>query len=154
MHYGIMTSPFGTSGFSAPPFGIGSVAALKLKNISASQSDGRDGFNFSAAGVSAAQEIVERQKWQAALVFYNDTGVIDLSYDGYFKQNDLATVTKLVKYAQPDYFSMDIESFPELEAWALVPSTLVNVYEIQTGGDRDRDSAPDCHALLLPSLTL
>lgn len=105
MKYGIMTSPFGTAGFSAPPFGLGSFAALKLTNISSALSDGADGFNFSAAGVSAAQEKVERDKWKAALEFYNETGVMDVSYDGFFKQNDLDTVTKLVTYAQPDYFS-------------------------------------------------
>ena len=96
----------GTAGFSQPPFGLGSFTALKLTNISASQGvRGPQGFNFSAAGVSAAQEKVERDKWKAALSFYNETGVMDISYDGFFKQNDLDTVTKLVTYAQPDYFS-------------------------------------------------
>ena len=96
----------GTAGFSQPPFGLGSFTALKLTNISASQGvRGPQGFNFSAAGVSAAQEKVERDKWKAALEFYNETGVMDISYDGFFKQNDLDTVTKLVTYAQPDYFS-------------------------------------------------
>ena len=96
----------GTAGFSQPPFGLGSFTALKLTNISAPQGvRGPQGFNFSAAGVSAAQEKVERDKWKAALEFYNETGVMDISYDGFFKQNDLDTVTKLVTYAQPDYFS-------------------------------------------------
>ena len=55
--------------------------------------------------IQLAQEKVERDKWKAALEFYNETGVMDVSYDGFFKQNDLDTVTKLVTYAQPDYFS-------------------------------------------------
>ena len=68
----------GTAGFSQPPFGLGSFTALKLTNISASQGvRGPQGFNFSAAGVSAAQEKVERDKWKAALEFYNETGVMD-----------------------------------------------------------------------------
>eukprot|EP01043_Picozoa_sp_COSAG02_P002326 COSAG02_NODE_54_length_43941_cov_54.857990_2_plen_574_part_00 len=137
MKYGIMTSPFGTSGLSAPPFGIGSFTALKLKNISASLSDRSDGFNFSAAGVSATQEKVERQKWKAALEFYNRTGLMDLAYDGFFKQNDLETVTQLVQYTQPDYFSMDIESFPELEAWASVGYKSKNFVAAKKQGESD-----------------
>jgi hypothetical protein len=137
MKYGIVTSPFGSSGFSGPPYGIGSFSALKLKNISASQSDGHDGFNFSAAGVSPEQEKVERQKWEAALVFYNQTGVMDLAYDGYFKQNDFDTITKLVKYTQPTYFSMDIESFPELEAWAVVGYKSTNFAAAKKQGETD-----------------
>lgn len=137
MKYGIMTSPFGTSGFSAPPYGIGSFSALTLKNISASLSDRSDGFNFSAAGVNAAQEKVERQKWKAALEFYNQTGLMDLAYDGFFKQNDLETVTKLVQYSQPDYFSMDIESFPELEAWVSVGYKSSNFVAAKKQGESD-----------------
>lgn len=108
---------------------------MKLKNISASQSDRHDGFNFSAAGVSLEQEKVERQKWEAALVFYNQTGVMDLAYDGYFKQNDFDTITKLVKYAQPTYFSMDIEGFPELEAWAVVGYKSTNFVAAKKQGE-------------------
>ena len=29
-------------------------------------------------------------------------------------------MSQLVNFSQPDYFSMDIESFPELEAWLQV----------------------------------
>ena len=42
------------------------------------------------------------------------------SYAGFFRDNDYATVGKLVSYAQPDYFSFDVESFPSLEAYAKV----------------------------------
>ena len=108
MKYGIMTSPFMRGGFSP----LGSIEALTLKNVSASQSAGRDGFNFTAVGIGPAEEKIERLKWRHALEFYSETGVMDISYDGFFKQNDLATISKLVGYAQPDYFSMDIEAFP------------------------------------------
>jgi hypothetical protein len=42
---------------------------------------------------------------------------MDLSYDGWFKQNDLHAISKIVGYSQPDYWNMDIESFPSLEDW-------------------------------------
>lgn len=122
LKYGIMTSPFLPGGFSSPPYGIASFAALRLKNVSAA--DGTrppNGFNFSSVpGMTPAREQVERGKWRAALQFYNDTGIMDLAYDGFFRQNDYATVSKLVAYAQPDAFSFDIESFPFLEAYAKV----------------------------------
>ena len=120
MRYGIMTSPFGTAGYSSPPYGVGSCGALTLKNITSAMSDRRDGFNFSATGMSPEREAVERQKWEKALRFYNETKVPDLAYDGFFRENDLAVVTKLVEYAKPDYFSMDIECWPELEAYVAV----------------------------------
>ena len=39
---------------------------------------------------------MEREKWRDALVFYEATGMMDLSYDGHFFRNDLATIGKLV----------------------------------------------------------
>eukprot|EP00040_Diaphanoeca_grandis_P028166 m.161880 g.161880 ORF g.161880 m.161880 type:complete len:971 (-) comp31257_c0_seq1:282-3194(-) len=121
LKYGIMTSPFGTAGFSAPPYGLGSFSALKLKNISAADGDKPpNGFNFSAIGMTPSEEAAERKMWKQALVFFNETGVMDIAYDGFFKHNDFATVTKLAQYSQPDYVSMDIESFPSLAAYVNV----------------------------------
>eukprot|EP01051_Picozoa_sp_SAG22_P005001 SAG22_NODE_285_length_12974_cov_2.969087_2_plen_911_part_00 len=116
LKYGIMTSPF----MRSPWVPLGSIEALTLKNITASQSTGHDGFNFSAVGIGPAEEKIERLKWRHALEFHSETGVMDMSYDGFFKQNDLATISKLVGYEQPDYFSMDIEAFPPVRwhrAW-------------------------------------
>jgi hypothetical protein len=77
MRYGIMGSPFGTSGFSAPPHGLGCFKALKMPRASA-HSAGKDGFNFTKVGLTAAEEAVERDKWDAALKFHDEWGQIDL----------------------------------------------------------------------------
>jgi hypothetical protein len=116
MKYGIMTSPFGTSGLSAPPYGIGSLDALKMP-VAAADSAGPSGFNFSAHGLTPAQDKLERSKWRNALLFYEANQTIDLSYDGWFKQHDFEVIRQLVNFTLPDYFSMDIEAFPELEKW-------------------------------------
>ena len=119
MRYGIMGSPFGTSGFSAPPLGLGCFKSLKLP-LAAAASAGPDGFNFTAVGLTAEAEAVERGKWAAALEFFAATGQMDLAYDGWFRQNDFDTIFKHVNFSMPDYYSMDIESFPEWETWAEV----------------------------------
>jgi hypothetical protein len=121
MRYGIMGSPFGTAGFSAPPFGIGCFQALKRPPAAAHSDSAKDGgFNFTAVGLTAAEEAVERTKWAAALDFFAQTGEMDLAYDGWFQNNDFNTTYKHVLYSMPDYYSMDVESFPQWEAWAKV----------------------------------
>lgn len=95
MRYGIMGSPFGTDGFSAPPFGLGCFKALKSPPAAA-RSAGTDGFNFTAVGLTAAKEAVERSKWAAALDFFALTGEMDLAYDGWFRKNDMAIIFKHV----------------------------------------------------------
>jgi hypothetical protein len=124
MGFGIMASPFGQSGYSAPPYGMGTFISLK-KPISAA--DDPTAFNFTKAALvngniplTSAQEAAERTKWRSALLFYNATKVIDISYDGWFYSQDIAGVAKLIDYARPDFFSMDVESLPAFEAWASV----------------------------------
>jgi hypothetical protein len=48
---------------------------------------------------------------------YGGGGMMDLSYNGWFFRNDLAGVAKVVNYSKPDYMTVDIEAFPELEAY-------------------------------------
>ena len=121
MRYGIMGSPFGTDGWSAPPLGLGCFTALKSPAAAAHSASGKDGgFNFTAVGLTAAEEVAEREKWAAALDFFASTGQMDLAYDGWFRKHDFQIIFKHVKFAMPDYYSMDIESFPEWEAWAQV----------------------------------
>jgi hypothetical protein len=126
LKYSIMIEPFATAGFSAPPHGLGCFDALMRHDVSNADSAGSDGFNFTAAGLTAKQEAVEREKWRDALVFYRETGMMDLSYDGLFYRNDLATIGKLVAYSQPDFFNMDSELFPEFSAWSSVGYTSKN----------------------------
>ena len=83
MRFGIMASPFGQAGFSAPPFGMGAFVSLK-KLVSEADNKGTTGFNFTRAALAngntpltAAQEAIERTKWRSALQFYNTTGVLD-----------------------------------------------------------------------------
>ena len=68
-------------------------------------------------GLSPAEEKEERTKWRNALLFFQANKIMDLSYDGYFRNHDLAVVSQLVNFSQPQYFSVDIESFPGLETW-------------------------------------
>ena len=44
-------------------------------------------------------------------------------------------VTQLVNFSQPDYFSMDIESFPELEAWLEVGFNSANYKKLPGESD-------------------
>jgi hypothetical protein len=88
------------------------------------------GFNFSKHGFTHKQERIERTKWRQALEFWNLTkslpnpptadgwiqlgpGKLDLSYDGYFFQSDIAAALSIVNYTKPDYLRMDIESFED-----------------------------------------
>ena len=136
MKYGIMASPFGTNGLSTPPFGLGSIDALKMP-VAAADSATATGFNFSRHGLTAAEEKAERTQWRNALEFYKDFKMMDISYDGYFKQHDFAVVTQYVNYSQPDYFSVDIESFPELETWMEVGFKSANFASAKRTGESD-----------------
>ena len=115
LKYGIMIEPFSTAGLSAPPHGLGCFDALTRRSPAAADSpdpSSAGGFNFTAVGLTAAQEAVERAKWRAALEFYSAQGMIDLSYDGFFLRQNLATIGKLVAFAQPGPldFSLDADS--------------------------------------------
>ena len=116
LKYGIMIEPFSTAGLSAPPHGLGCFDALTRRSPAAADSpdpsSANGGFNFTAVGLTAAQEAVERAKWRAALEFYSAQGMIDLSYDGFFLRQNLATIGKLVAFAQPGPldFSLDADS--------------------------------------------
>eukprot|EP01052_Picozoa_sp_SAG31_P027229 SAG31_NODE_2531_length_5555_cov_4.715909_1_plen_952_part_00 len=136
MKFGIMTSPFGTSGLSAPPFGIGSLDALKMP-VAAADSAGPSGFNFSAHGLTPAQDKLERSKWRNALLFYEANQTIDLSYDGWFKRHDFEVIRKIVNFTRPDYFSMDIEGFPELEKWIELGFRSANFAAAKVLGETD-----------------
>jgi hypothetical protein len=110
--------------------------------VAAADSAGsKGGFNFSAVGLTPTQEALERTKWRAALVFYNKTGVMDLSYDGWFKSNNFAAIEKLVQYAQPDYWSMDIESFSSLEAWTAVGYQSANFQRLKVEGETNSQAS-------------
>ena len=56
-------------------------------------------------------------------------------YDGFFREHDFQVVTQLVNFSQPDYFSMDIESFPELEAWLEVGFNSANYKKLPGESD-------------------
>lgn len=101
-----MTTPFTSEGLSAPPLGLGTFDALVMPVAAAGSAASTNGFNFSAHGLTAAQEKVERAKWKAALIFYEAEKIIDLSYDGFFLQHDLNAIQRIVNYSQPDYLSM------------------------------------------------
>ena len=136
MKYGIMASPFGTNGLSAPPFGLGSIDALKMP-VAAADSATATGFNFSRHGLTAAEEKAERTQWRNALQFYKAFKTIDISYNGYFKTHDFAVVTQYVNYSQPDYLTVDIESFPELEAWMEIGFKSANFASAKKSGESD-----------------
>ena len=71
-----MTSPFGSAGLSAAPYGLGTFSALKMPVTAASNPAV---FNFTAHGLSAAEERIERAKWKAALEFYQAYKMMDIS---------------------------------------------------------------------------
>ena len=71
-----MTSPFGSAGLSATPYGLGTFSALKMPVTAASSPTV---FNFTAHGLSVDEESIERAKWKAALEFYQTYKMIDIS---------------------------------------------------------------------------
>ena len=92
MSFGIMASPFYQSGYSAPPYGMGTFASL-TKPVGEADNTGPTGFNFTRASLAngnvpltPTEEIAERTKWRNALKFYNETKVLDVSYNGWFYQ--------------------------------------------------------------------
>ena len=118
LRYDLHLSPFRSGGFLNPPHGMGSFQALTLPPETAdSELDPPLGFNFSAAGLTATQERIERRKWKNALLFWNDTkhrfgrGRLDLSYDGWFYHEDIAAALAIINYTKPDFARFDIESF-------------------------------------------
>ena len=138
LRYEINMSPFQSAGFTAPPYGLGSFNALALPPKSADSDQLPNGFNFSAHGLSAKEEAVERAKWKAALVFHNATGVEDLSYDGFFFKNDLRAVGAIVNYTQADYLRMDIERFEHsLDEWVRVGYLSANFAPRKQPGESD-----------------
>ena len=138
MKYGLMTTPFTSEGLSAPPLGLGTFEALVMPVAAA---DSASAFNFSAHGLTAEQEKVERAKWKAALRFYEAEKIIDLAYDGYFLQHDLDAIQRIVNYSQPDYLSMDIETLPQLEKWVELGFKSANFAAAKRRGESDSDAA-------------
>ena len=61
----------------------------------------------------------------------------DCAPAGWFFQNDLDGLAKLVNYSQADYVTMDIESFPELEPYVAVAYKSKNLKARQTKGETD-----------------
>jgi hypothetical protein len=59
-------------------------------------------------------------------------------------------VSQLVNFSQPDYFSMDIESFPELEAWLEVGFHSANYKKLP--GESDSEAVRDFGLAFAPSL--
>jgi hypothetical protein len=55
LKYSIMIEPFASAGFSAPPHGLGCYDSLTRHDLKNADSAGADGFNFTAAGFTAAQ---------------------------------------------------------------------------------------------------
>lgn len=79
--------------------------------------------------------MVERRKWKAALTFFNQTGVMDLSYDGFFFSNDVHAITNITEYAQPDFLTMDTECMPELETYVAVADKSANFAPSRVPGE-------------------
>ena len=141
LKYGVVITPFTSAGLSAPPYSIGTFDAL-VKPVSAADSSvGPDGFNFSAHGLSLMEEKTERTKWRNALVFYSTHKMMDISYDGYFRQHDYQAIGQLVNYTKPDFLTMDIESLPQLEAWIRVGYKSSNFAGAKRAGERDSTAA-------------
>ena len=143
MKTGIVSSPFRYGSLHGAP---GCILALALKPHVAEQMDGVvvipnvGSFNLSARGLSAAEAQVERDKWRAALVFYNRTKLLDMSYDGWFLQNDWATIANSVNLSRPDYVTWDVEQLPVFESWAKVGWTSGNFAARKLTGE-ETDSA-------------
>jgi hypothetical protein len=103
-------------------------------------------FNFSKVGLTAAQEASERTQWRNALEFHasmqaqaGGPHMIDLAYRGWFFQNDLLGLQKLVNFSKPDFMTVDIESFPELEPYVAVAFKSKNFEPSRRKGESDSE---------------
>jgi hypothetical protein len=141
MKRGIASSPFRYGGLHGAP---GCIIALGMKNVSiASRTSGTVAipnvgiFNLSARGLSEAEAEVEAVQWGAALEFYHRTGIMDMSYNGWFFRNDLATIESQVNITQPDYVTWDVEQFPTFESWAAKANTSDNFAARKLSGETD-----------------
>ena len=83
-------------------------------------------------GLSPAEEKEERTKWRNALLFFQANKIMDLSYDGYFRHHDLAVVSQLVNYSQPQYLLRSISLHTHLlykhsVIWTVIYHTMIRV---------------------------
>ena len=141
MKRGIASSPFRYGDIHGAP---GCIIALTMSNVSiASRTSGTVAipnvgiFNLSARGLSEAEAEVEAVQWRAALDFHNRTGIMDMSYGGWFFRNDLTTVESYVNLTQPDYVTWDVEQFPTFESWAALANTSANFAARKLPGETD-----------------
>ena len=147
MRSGFHTSPFLEPSKVASCTGAecaapGSLIALKMKPSAADQANGTlvtswSSFNMSARGLNASETAEEQVKWRAALEFYNRTGLLDLSYDGFFFRNDLDAIAGSVDRAQSDYVTFDVESLPDFNSWMDVGYTSENFEGRRLDGESD-----------------
>ena len=81
----------------------GSLIALTMPVAAADQTSGTldamgwCAFNLSARGLNHSETLDEQARWHAALDFHNRTGMLDLSYDGFWYKNDLHAVHEAVE---------------------------------------------------------
>jgi hypothetical protein len=129
MKKGIATSPFRYGSLHGAP---GCILALALKPDVSNQTEGTmvipnvGTFNLSARGLSVTEAEAERIKWRAALEFHSHTGILDMAYQGWFQENDWATIADKVNASKSDYVTLDVEQFPDFESWAKVGWTSSN----------------------------
>ena len=59
----------------------------------------------------------ERAKWLQAATFYQESGLVDLGYDGCLRETDLRAALDPISASQPDVVMYDIEGWPDRTAW-------------------------------------
>jgi hypothetical protein len=146
LQYGIETDPFNSAGFSSKYYGQYAIGSLQALKMPVGAADDPTVFNFSRVGLTAAEEATERAQWRNALEFYATNhggygggGMMDLSYNGWFFRNDLAGVAKLINYSKPDFMTVDIEAFQELEPYVAVAYKSKNFEARRRPGESDSE---------------
>jgi hypothetical protein len=70
-------------------------------------------------GLSPAQITKELTLIKNALEFHNQTGHIDVAYDGFFYNDALNVTRQIVEYTKPEFWFVDSEAFTRWQDWLI-----------------------------------
>eukprot|EP01043_Picozoa_sp_COSAG02_P027472 COSAG02_NODE_1624_length_11594_cov_6.314833_2_plen_940_part_00 len=89
------------------------------------------------AGLSDDQIALELRKWENAVEFWNMTGLLDISYDGFLLNRSFENLRLVTSMVQPDYIITDAEHFPPLDSYYDTISLSANAKARQRPAESD-----------------
>ena len=144
LRYGVEHSTFG-AGFNGE--GLFCLTAAKTGGVGCPV----DPSNGALKGLSAKAKAQELLKWTNAVDFFNSTGILDLSYDGFLLDNSFENVNAVTAIVKPDFVFTDAEKFPSYFLFANTISKSANAQARRRPGETDCDLADRISAEFLSS---